>query len=80
MTAALHPLSVDDFSLRRLVQDASGVTRLIDRTSKGDNMILNRSPMPDRSFPQRQKDILAAFGKFLKQMGTAISSTQRQSN
>ena len=39
-------------------------------------MILNTSPMPDGTFPQRQKDILAAFGKFLKQMGTAIYNTR----
>ncbi len=34
-------------------------------------MILNVSPMPDGTFPQRQKDIMTAFGAFLKQMGTA---------
>jgi alpha-L-fucosidase len=57
-------------------KDEQFIGAFIDRVSKGGNMILNMSPLPDGSFPQRQKDILAAFGKFLKQMGTAIYSTQ----
>jgi alpha-L-fucosidase len=48
----------------------------IDRVSKGGNLLLNMSPMPDGSFPQRQKDILQAFGSLLKQAGTAIYSTR----
>ena len=56
--------------------DAQFIGAFIDRVSKGGNMILNTSPMPDGTFPQRQKDILAAFGKFLKQMGTAIYNTR----
>jgi alpha-L-fucosidase len=56
--------------------DAQFIGSFVDRVSKGGNMILNTSPMPDGTFPQRQKDILAAFGKFLKQMGTAIYSTR----
>jgi alpha-L-fucosidase len=56
--------------------DAQFIGAFVDRVSKGGNMILNTSPMPDGSFPQRQKDILAAFGKFLKQMGTAIYNTR----
>jgi MYXO-CTERM domain-containing protein len=56
--------------------DAQFIGSFVDRISKGGNMILNMSPMPDGSFPQRQKDILAAFGKFLRQMGTAIYNTR----
>jgi alpha-L-fucosidase len=56
--------------------DAQFIGAFIDRVSKGGNMILNTSPMPDGTYPQRQKDILAAFGKFLKQMGTAIYNTR----
>ncbi|MGC4070198.1 MAG: alpha-L-fucosidase [Polyangiaceae bacterium] len=56
--------------------DAQFIGSFVDRVSKGGNMILNVSPMPDGSFPQRQKDIMAAFGKFLKQMGTAIYNTR----
>jgi len=56
--------------------DAEFIGSFVDRISKGGNMILNVSPMPDGTFPQRQKDILAAFGKFLKQMGTAIYNTR----
>jgi alpha-L-fucosidase len=48
----------------------------IDRVSKGGNLLLNMSPMPDGSFPQKQKDILQAFGSLLKQAGTAIYSTR----
>ena len=48
----------------------------IDRVSKGGNLLLNMSPMPDGSFPQKQKDILQAFGGLLKQAGTAIYSTR----
>jgi alpha-L-fucosidase len=56
--------------------DAQFIGSFVDRVSKGGNMILNMSPMPDGTFPQRQKDILAAFGKFLRQMGTAIYETR----
>src|ERR1019366_7345921 len=45
--------------------DAQFIGAFVDRVSKGGNMILNTSPMPDGTYPQRQKDILAAFGKFL---------------
>jgi alpha-L-fucosidase len=48
----------------------------LDRVSKGGNLLLNMSPMPDGSWPQEQKDILAAFGKFLKQNGTAVYNTR----
>jgi alpha-L-fucosidase len=56
--------------------DAQFIGAFVDRVSKGGNMILNTSPMPDGTYPQRQKDILAAFGKFLRQMGTAIYNTR----
>jgi alpha-L-fucosidase len=56
--------------------DAQFIGSFIDRVSKGGNMILNTSPMPDGTYPQRQKDILAAFGKFLRQNGTAIYNTR----
>lgn len=48
----------------------------VDRVSKGGNLLLNLSPMPDGSFPQEQRDILQAFGAFLRQMGTAIYNTR----
>jgi alpha-L-fucosidase len=56
--------------------DAQFIGAFVDRISKGGSMILNTSPMPDGTYPQRQKDIMAAFGKFLKQMGTAIYNTR----
>jgi alpha-L-fucosidase len=52
------------------------VHAFIDRVSKNGNLLLNLCPMPDGSFPQQQKDILAAFGTFLRQMGTAIYNTR----
>jgi alpha-L-fucosidase len=48
----------------------------VDRVSKGGNLLLNLSPMADGTFPQQQKDILTAFGKFLRQNGTAIYNTR----
>jgi alpha-L-fucosidase len=56
--------------------DAQFIGSFVDRVSKGGNMILNTSPLPDGTYPQRQKDIMVAFGKFLKQMGTAIYNTR----
>jgi len=56
--------------------DAQLIHSFVDKVSKGGNLLLNFSPMPDGSFPQRQKDILKAFGTFLKQMGTAIYNTR----
>jgi len=52
------------------------VHAFVDRVSKGGNLLLNLSPMADGTFPQQQKDIMTAFGKFLKQMGTAIYNTR----
>jgi alpha-L-fucosidase len=48
----------------------------IDRVSKGGNLLLNISPMPDGTIPQQQLAILNALGSFLKQMGTAIYDTR----
>jgi alpha-L-fucosidase len=55
---------------------AQMVGSFIDRVSKGGNLLLNISPTWDGTIPQQQKDILAAFGTFLKQMGTAIYNTR----
>jgi alpha-L-fucosidase len=52
------------------------VHAFVDRVSKGGNLLLNLSPMADGTFPQQQKDIMTAFGKFLRQMGTAIYNTR----
>ena len=52
------------------------VHAFVDRVSKGGNLLLNLSPMADGTFPQQQQDIMGAFGKFLKQMGTAIYDTR----
>jgi hypothetical protein len=38
--------------------------------------LLNISPMPDGTIPQQQKDLLSAFGSFLKQFGSAIYNTR----
>jgi alpha-L-fucosidase len=56
--------------------DAQLVHSFIDRVSKNGNLLLNLSPLPDGTIPQRQKEILVAFGKFLKQAGTAIYETR----
>lgn len=56
--------------------DEALIHGFIDRVSKGGNLLLNVSPMPDGTFPQRQQDILKAFGTFLKQAGTAIYNTR----
>ena len=56
--------------------DGQFIGSFIDRVSKGGSLLLNISPMPDGTIPQRQIDILAAFGTFLRQMGTAIYNTR----
>ena len=56
--------------------DAQIVHSFIDRVSKNGNLLLNISPLPDGSIPQRQNDILIAIGTFLKQNGTAIYNTR----
>jgi alpha-L-fucosidase len=56
--------------------DTQIVHSFIDRVSKGGNLLLNISPLPDGTIPQRQRDILTAMGTFLKQNGTAIYNTR----
>lgn len=48
----------------------------VDRISKNGNMILNISPMADGTIPQEQKDVLLAFGAWLKKYGEAIYATR----
>jgi alpha-L-fucosidase len=48
----------------------------LDRVSKNGNLLLNMCPMPNGAFPQQQRDILTAFGTFLRQMGTAVYNTR----
>jgi len=55
---------------------AQEVHTFIDHVSKNGSLLLNISPMPDGSIPQQQKDLLNAFGAFLKQNGTAIYNTR----
>jgi alpha-L-fucosidase len=55
---------------------AQEIHTFIDHVSKNGSLLLNISPMPDGSIPQQQKDLLNAFGSFLKQNGTAIYNTR----
>src|SRR4029078_12390704 len=48
----------------------------IDHDSKNRSLLMSISPMPDGSIPQQQKDLLNAFGAFLKQNGTTIYNTR----
>jgi alpha-L-fucosidase len=52
------------------------VHSFIDHVSKGGNLLLNISPLPDGTIPQQQKDILNGFGTFLKVAGEAIYNTR----
>ncbi len=56
--------------------DSQEVHSFIDHVSKGGNLLLNISPLPDGTIPPGQKDLLGAFGSFLKQSGEAIYSTR----
>src|SRR4029079_13177461 len=49
---------------------------VIDHVRQNGSLLLNISPMPDGTIPQQQKDLLNAFGTFLKQNGTAIYNTR----
>jgi alpha-L-fucosidase len=49
---------------------------LIDRVSKGGNMLLNISPMWDGTIPQAQKDVCLAMGDWLTKFGESIYSTR----
>ncbi len=55
---------------------AAEVHTFIDHVSKGGNLLLNISPLPDGTIPQQQKDILNGFGTFLKVAGEAIYNTR----
>ncbi|HEY5089314.1 MAG TPA: alpha-L-fucosidase, partial [Polyangia bacterium] len=55
---------------------AQEIDTFIDHVSKNGSLLLNISPMPDGSIPQQQKDLLNAFGAFLKQFGSAIYNTR----
>ena len=55
---------------------AAEVHTFIDHVSKGGNLLLNISPLPDGTIPQPQKDILNGFGTFLKVAGEAIYNTR----
>jgi alpha-L-fucosidase len=48
----------------------------LDRISKNGNMVLNISPKPDGTIPQKQKDVLLAMGAWLKKYGEAVYSTR----
>jgi alpha-L-fucosidase len=49
---------------------------LIDRVSKGGNMLLSFSPRADGSIPQEQKELLLGIGAWLGVFGEAIYSTR----
>ena len=49
---------------------------LVDRVSKGGNVLLNFSPMADGTIPQAQKDLLLGIGGWLKKYGESIYSTR----
>jgi alpha-L-fucosidase len=52
------------------------VHSFVDHVSKGGNLLLNISPLPDGTIPQQEKDILSGFGTFLKVAGEAIYNTR----
>jgi alpha-L-fucosidase len=49
---------------------------LIDRVSKGGNMLLNISPVADGTIPQAQRTVLLGMGDYLKRFGESIYSTR----
>ncbi|MFB9239450.1 alpha-L-fucosidase [Plantactinospora siamensis] len=49
---------------------------LIDRVSKGGNMVLNIAPMADGTIPSGQQTILRDIGNWLRPFGEAIYSTR----
>jgi alpha-L-fucosidase len=49
---------------------------LIDRVSKGGNMLLDVAPMADGTIPQAQKDILLGIGDYLGRFGESIYATR----
>ncbi|MDX3187013.1 alpha-L-fucosidase [Streptomyces sp. MN03-5084-2B] len=49
---------------------------LIDRVSKGGNMLLNISPTLEGTIPAEQRAVLADFGTYLGRVGESIYSTR----
>ena len=53
---------------------------LIDRVSKGGNMLLNISPMADGTIPSQQQTILLGIGDWLGRFGESIYATRSWSS
>jgi len=78
------PWQVDDaigstwgYSTGMKVSDSHTVLhKLIDTVSKGGNLLLNISPLPDGTIPQAQQDSLLGVGKWLETNGDAIYGTR----
>jgi len=49
----------------------------VDTLSKGGNLLLNISPKPDGTVPEKQENILKELGKWTKKHQSAIYSTQK---
>ncbi|MFE2728223.1 alpha-L-fucosidase [Kitasatospora sp. NPDC059327] len=49
---------------------------LLDRVSKGGNMLLNIAPTADGTIPQEQRDILLGIGDHLTRFGEAVYDTR----
>jgi alpha-L-fucosidase len=49
---------------------------LIDRVSKGGNMLLNIAPMADGTIPDGQRTILLSMGDHLKRFGESVYATR----
>jgi alpha-L-fucosidase len=49
---------------------------MIDRVSKGGNMILNIAPMADGTIPSGQQSVLRTFGDHLRRFGESIYATR----
>ncbi|GHJ43734.1 alpha-L-fucosidase [Catellatospora sp. TT07R-123] len=49
---------------------------LIDRVSKGGNMLLNIAPMADGTIPSGQRTVLLGMGDYLRRFGESIYSTR----
>jgi alpha-L-fucosidase len=49
---------------------------LIDRVSKGGNMLLNISPIADGTIPAAQRTVLLGMGDYLRRFGASIYSTR----
>ncbi|WP_410812729.1 alpha-L-fucosidase [Micromonospora sp. 067-2] len=49
---------------------------MIDRVSKGGNLLLNISPMADGTIPNDQRNLLLGIGDYLRRFGESIYSTR----